>query len=90
MSKLRCAPGDLAFIKRSWNELLIGRIVLVKHQRVDGDWHVVLMGQPMLVPSEDRSSYVITTNLIASDSDLDPMRGGGEVLKEMLTEVDHA
>ncbi|UVA79411.1 hypothetical protein [Pandoraea commovens] len=75
MDKLRCRPGDMAFIKRSWNPLLIGSLVFVKSMRPDGHWAVVLLGQPALLPSEDHSGHVITTQVIAKDKDLEPLRG---------------
>lgn len=75
MNKLRCRPGDLAFIKRSWNTLLIGSLVLVKSMRSDGYWEVILLGQPALLPSEDRRKYVVTPRVIAEDNALVPLRG---------------
>ncbi|APD13695.1 hypothetical protein [Pandoraea pulmonicola] len=75
MDKLRCRPGDMAFIKRSWNPLLIGRLVLVKTLRADGDWNVCLLGQAAFLPSEDRRKYVVTSRVIAEDNALVPLRG---------------
>lgn len=74
MAKLRCRPGDMAFVKKSWNTLLIGRLVLVKAMRLDGNWEVVLLGQPALLPNENYSGHVITTRVIANDKDLTPLR----------------
>lgn len=75
MAELRCRPGDMAFIKRSWNPLLIGSLVLVKTMRPDGNWLVDLLGQPALLPSEDRRRYIVASRVIAEDSALDPLRG---------------
>ena len=75
MNKLRCRPGDMAFIKRSWNPLLIGSLVLVKSMRSDCDWQVDLLGQPALLPSEDRRRYIVASRVIAEDSALVPLRG---------------
>lgn len=75
MTKLRCRAGDMAFIKRSWNQLLIGSLVLVKSMRSDGHWEVVLFGQPVLLLSEDRRRYVVAPRVIAEDSALEPLRG---------------
>lgn len=75
MDKLRCRPGDMAFIKRSWNPLLIGSLVLVKSMRRDGNWLVDLLGQPALLPSEDRRRYIVASRVIAEDSALVPFRG---------------
>lgn len=76
MDKLRCRPGDMAFIKRSWNPLLIGSLVLVKTMRTDGNWLVDLLGQPALLPSEDRRKCIVASRVIAEDSALVPLRGG--------------
>lgn len=75
MDKLRCRVGDMAFIKRSWNPLLIGSLVLVKTMRPDGNWLVDLLGQPALLPSEDRRRYIVASRVIAEDKDLEPLRG---------------
>lgn len=78
MDKLRCRPGDMAFIKRSWNPLLIGGLVLVKTMRPDGNWLVELLGQPALLPSEDRRRCIVASRVIAEDSALVPLRGDVE------------
>ncbi|VVE33649.1 hypothetical protein PSP20601_03769 [Pandoraea sputorum] len=100
MDKLRCRAGEMAFIKRSWNQLLIGSLVLVRSMRPDGHWEVVLLGQPALLISEDRRRHVVASRVIAEDSALVPLRGcarpqveSERVFSEMginSTEVCHA
>ncbi|VVE30695.1 hypothetical protein PMO31116_03594 [Pandoraea morbifera] len=75
MDKVRCRPGDMALIKRSWNPLLIGSLVLVKTMRPDGNWLVNLLGQPALLPSEDRRKYIVASRVIAEDNAFVPLRG---------------
>ncbi len=91
MAKLRCAPGDLAIITSPKNESLLGRIVLVQGFNADaGRWNILLMGAPIFGITSQTKQPVITNEIALRDSSLRPINGGGEVLKEMLTEVDHA
>lgn len=74
-SELRCKPGDLARIRRAWNELLKGRLVLVRRAYSETEWLVRVLDGPAFGVSEDRRRYVVTQTLIAEDWALEPLSG---------------
>lgn len=74
-TKLRCKPGDLARIRKAWNTLLEGKLVLVRRAYSDTEWLVCLFDGPAFALSEDRQRYVATQTLIADDWALVPLTG---------------
>lgn len=72
-AKLRCRPGDLARIRKAWNGLLEGRLVLVRHSYSETEWLVRVLDGPAFGLSEDRRRYVVTQTLIADDWALEPL-----------------
>lgn len=88
---LRCQPGDLAIVIHSINPILIGHIVVVGVHRTDSAmWEVLDMGGEAFGIEADTGCPIVTNNWLFHDSALQPIRGGVEVLQEMLREVDHA
>lgn len=71
---LRCRPGDLAKIKSAWNQLLVGKLVVVRRSYSESEWVVRLLDLPALAISEDRKGHVITKTIIAGDWALEPLR----------------
>lgn len=89
---LRCRPGDLAIIIRSpRNPAILGRIVQIQEYDIEADrWQIRLMGAPAFGLGLRTGRPLVAHNWLFRDSSLQPLRGGGEVLREMLQEVDHA
>lgn len=73
--KLRCKPGDLARIKKAWNELLEGRLVFIRRAYSATEWLVYLLDGPAFSVSEDRCHLVVARSMIADDWALEPIGG---------------
>ncbi|VVE90429.1 hypothetical protein PBR20603_04413 [Pandoraea bronchicola] len=73
--KLRCKPGDLARIKKAWNELLEGRLVFIRRAYSATEWLVYLLDGPAFSVSEDRCHLVVARSMIADDWALEPVGG---------------
>ncbi|BET09407.1 hypothetical protein THI4931_04490 [Pandoraea sputorum] len=74
-SQLRCKPGDLARIKKAWNELLEGRLVFIRRSYSATQWMVYLLDGPAFAISEDRCHLVVARAMIADDWALEPIGG---------------
>lgn len=74
-SQLRCKPGDLARIKKAWNELLEGRLVFIRRPYSATQWMVYLLDGPAFAISEDRCHMVVARAMIADDWALEPIGG---------------
>lgn len=74
-SQLRCKPGDLARIKKAWNELLEGRLVFIRRAYSSTEWLVYLLDGPAFGVSEDRCHLVVARAMIADDWALEPIGG---------------
>ncbi|VVE68900.1 hypothetical protein PAN31117_03133 [Pandoraea anapnoica] len=72
---LRCKPGDLARIKKAWNELLEGRLVFIRRSYSSTEWLVYLLDGPAFSVSEDRCHLVVARSMIADDWALEPIGG---------------
>ena len=85
-SQLRCKPGDLARIKKAWNELLEGRLVFIRRAYSATQWMVYLLDGPAFAISEDRCHMVVARAMIADDWALEPIGGvrqdGSEDVKD--------
>jgi hypothetical protein len=81
---LRCRPGDLARVVSAWNPALVGRTVLVLRIHRTSEWRVTLLGEPGLTLTKNRRRLGIGNEMLADDSQLEPVRGavgGDEVVK---------
>ncbi len=74
-SQIRCKPGDLARIKKAWNELLEGRLVFIRRAYSSTEWLVYLLDGPAFAVSEDRCHLVVARAMIADDWALEPLHG---------------
>lgn len=73
---LRCRPGDLARVVSAWNPALIGRTVLVGKIHRASEWRITLLGEPGITLTKNRRRLGVGNNMLADDSQLEPMRGG--------------
>ncbi len=83
---LRCKPGDLARIKKAWNELLEGRLVFIRRAYSSTEWLVYLLDGPAFSVSEDRCHLVVARSMIADDWALEPVGGQHRKLAEEATD----
>ena len=86
--RLRCKPGDLARIKKAWNELLEGRLVFIRHAYSATEWLVYLLDGPAFSISEDRCHMVVSRSMIADDWALEPISGQREPDVQQTTDSD--
>lgn len=87
-SRLRCKPGDLARIKKAWNELLEGRLVFIRRAYSETEWLVYLLDGPAFSMSEDRCHMVVARAMIADDWALEPIGGARDEEADDVTDSD--
>lgn len=83
---LRCKPGDLARIRKAWNELLEGRLVFIRRAYSSTEWLVYLLDGPAFSVSEDRCHLVVARSMIADDWALEPV--GGQIAGDAVEVTD--
>lgn len=84
---LRCRPGDLARVVSAWNRALIGRTVLVGKIHRTSEWRITLLGEPGITLTKNRRRLGVGNNMLADDSQLEPMRGvmdGEDAIKDAI------
>lgn len=83
---VRCKPGDLARIKKAWNELLEGRLVFIRRAWSETEWLVYLLDGPAFSVSEDRCHLVVARAMIADDWALEPIGGARRADTDSVTD----
>ncbi|KVH53094.1 hypothetical protein WJ38_02825 [Burkholderia ubonensis] len=66
-------PGDVVRIRKAWNALLAGKMVMILGAHSTTEWVISLLEGPALSVSEDRRGYVVTRTMIADDWALEPL-----------------
>lgn len=90
MKRLRCRPGDLAFVTKSRVPERIGLLVRVLERCSNGrhDWLVEVQGPGIMAPGAATGVVMLRKRALMRDSNLTPVKGEGR--HRQMARQDHA